>query len=162
MHHLLSVRHLTERHSAKGSRPLYIVQVDFEKAFDRVPRATLWKRLAERGVSGRMLAALEKAYERVEMRVKSDGELGEVFVSRQGVKQGCPLSTELFGLFIEAFADYLDALDSARARESAGDAADTPSYSLLRRPVPAKLHAMRPSRCGTRAYPSLRKVACVI
>jgi hypothetical protein len=36
MHHLLSVRHLTERHSAEGSKPLIVVQVDFEKAFDRV------------------------------------------------------------------------------------------------------------------------------
>ena len=124
MHHLLCVRHLTERHSAEGSKPLFIVQVDFEKAFDRVDRATLWKRLAERGVSGLMLAALRKAYERVEMRVKVDGVLGEAFSSRQGVKQGCPLSTELFGLFIEAFADYVDALDRARERDTAHAVAD--------------------------------------
>jgi hypothetical protein len=120
------VRHLTERHSTEGSKPLIVVQVDFEKAFDRVDRATLWKRLAERGVSGRMLTALQKTHERVEMRVKVDGALGEAFLSRQGVKQGCPLSTEEFGPFIEAFADYVDALDRARARDSAHTVADSP------------------------------------
>jgi hypothetical protein len=50
------------------------------------------------------------------MRVKVDGALGEAFASRQGVKQGCPLSTEVLGPFTETFADYADASDRARAR----------------------------------------------
>jgi hypothetical protein len=135
MHHLLSVRHLMERHSTPGSKPLIVVQVDFDKAFDRVDRATLWKRLAERGVSGRMLAALQKKYERVEMKVKVDGALGEAFLSRQGVKQGCPLSTEEFGPSIEAFADYVDALDRARARDSRRE--ETPGYRAVAGRLPA-------------------------
>jgi hypothetical protein len=31
---------------------LYVCQVDFEKAFDRVNRDLLWLRLEERGLSG--------------------------------------------------------------------------------------------------------------
>ncbi len=42
-------------------------------------------------------------------------------MSTQGVKQGCPLSTELFGHFIEALADFSDVLD-ARKREHLRDA----------------------------------------
>ncbi len=41
-----------------------------------------------------------------------NGSLGEPFESQQGVKQGCPLSTELFGIFIEGSADLIDANDS--------------------------------------------------
>jgi hypothetical protein len=55
-----------------------------------------------------------------------DGALGEAFASRQGVKQGCPLSTEVFGPFIEAFANYVDASDRALALDSAHTVADSP------------------------------------
>jgi hypothetical protein len=96
-----------------------------------VDRATLWKRLAERAVSGLMLAALQKAYGRVDMRVRVDGALGEAFASRQGVKQGCPLSMEVFGPFIETLADYVDASDRARARDSAHTVADSPMVEAI-------------------------------
>jgi hypothetical protein len=110
-HHLFVKRHLTEKHSKPGAPPLIIVQIDFEKAFDKVPRELLWMRLVERGVGGTMLGALTRAYERVIMAVKVNGERSEPFESKQGVKQGCPLSTELFGLFIETLADLVDERD---------------------------------------------------
>ena len=111
VHHLFVKRVLTDRHKRPGAPPLIIVQIDFDKAFDKVPREVLWLRLQERGVHGQMLAALRKAYEKVTMRVKVDGTLGDAFTSEQGVKQGDPLSTELFGLFIETLGDYIDAQD---------------------------------------------------
>ena len=70
-------------------------------------------RLEERGVTGRALDALKRCYERVEMRVKVNGATGEMFSSTQGVKQGCPMSPTLFGLFVEGYADYVNALDVA-------------------------------------------------
>jgi exonuclease III len=117
-HHLFVKRVLTDRHCLAGSPPLIIVQIDFEKAFDRVPREVLWARLQERGVQGRLLTAIKRAYERVEMRVKVDGKLGAAFLSHLGVKQGDPLSTELFGLYIEALGDLIDAHDQADGPES--------------------------------------------
>ena len=111
VHHLFVKRVLTDRHKRPGASPLIIVQIDFEKAFDKVPREVLWVRLEERGVQGQLLEAIKKAYEKVTMRVKVDGSLGDTFTSEQGVKQGDPLSTELFGLFIEALGDYIDAQD---------------------------------------------------
>lgn len=117
-HHLFVKRVLTEKHCLPGSAPLIIVQIDFEKAFDKVPREVLWARLQERGVQGRMLEAIKSAYARVEMRVKVDGNLGEIFLSELGVKQGDPLSTELFGLYIEALGDLIDAHDQAEGEAS--------------------------------------------
>jgi hypothetical protein len=99
--------------------PLFVCQIDFEKAFDKVPRALLWRRLEDRGVHGSMLAALQAAYQRVLLRVKVNGKLGPAFASVQGVKQGCPMSPTLLGFFVEIMAEYLgvkDRNDSERMR----------------------------------------------
>ncbi|GIL98917.1 hypothetical protein Vretimale_4241, partial [Volvox reticuliferus] len=48
---------------------------------------------------------------KVLFRVRVNGESSDPFESKQGVKQGCPLSPTLFGFFIEGFADYLEAKD---------------------------------------------------
>ncbi|GLC35023.1 hypothetical protein PLESTM_000270700 [Pleodorina starrii] len=117
MHNLFLVRHLTDRcrrdHPNAPGQGLFICQIDFEKAFDRVNRGLLWTRLEERGVKGAALEALKRCYERVELRVKVNGATGEAFPSSQGVKQGCPMSPTLFGFFVEGYADYVDALDVA-------------------------------------------------
>ena len=121
---LLVLRHLTDKHkSAFGaSAPLFVCQIDFEKAFDKVPRHLLWLRLQERGVHGEMLEALKKGYEQVMMRVKVNGSKGAPFESTQGVKQGCPLSPPLFGFFVETFGDYVRAKDQHMgAAMAAGD-----------------------------------------
>ncbi|GLC51883.1 hypothetical protein PLESTB_000558900 [Pleodorina starrii] len=113
IHNLLLLRHLIDRHRTgpPSSTPLFVCQVDFEKAFDRVPRQLLWQRLRERGLHGAMLDALMAGYDRVVLRVKVNGKLGDPFEAMQGVKQGCPLSPTLFGFFVEGFADYVEAKD---------------------------------------------------
>jgi len=64
------------------------------------------------GIHGQTLDALRASYEEVRMRVKVNGKLGQEFSVGQGVKQGCPLSVVLFGLFIEVLAHYIDAHDT--------------------------------------------------
>ena len=90
--------------------------IDFEKAFDRVDRNLLWARLRDRGLSGQMLSAIRRCYDKVQLRVKVNGKRGERFESVQGVKQGGPLSPVLFGLFIESFADYVDEHEQRQPR----------------------------------------------
>ncbi|GLC61571.1 hypothetical protein PLESTB_001771100 [Pleodorina starrii] len=116
---------------------LFVCQIDFEKAVDRVNRELLWARLEERGVNGAALDALKRCYERVELRVKVNGSIGQAFSSSQGVKQGCPMSPTLFGFFVEGFADYVDALDVALPAAMA--ATDCPSVEGRR--VPLALYA---------------------
>jgi hypothetical protein len=116
-HHQYIMRYLVTRHSkCKGPgvrhcKPLFVCQVDFAKAFDKVPRAVLWERLRERGIHGAMLEALKQSYEKVLLRPKVNGQVGEAFPCEQGVKQGDPLSPDLFGLYIEALSDFVDAMD---------------------------------------------------
>jgi hypothetical protein len=52
-------------------------------------------------------------YEAVRVRVKLRGELGEVFDSVLGVKQGDPISPPLFGVFIEMLPEFIQAANNA-------------------------------------------------
>ena len=120
-HQHFIMRHITTQYCTpppKGSRrggrraqPLFVCQIDFSKAFDKVPHAVLWERLQERGVHGVMLDTLQKCYENVLLRPRVNGQAQEPFQSNVGVKQGDPASPDLFGLFIETFSDYIDAMD---------------------------------------------------
>ena len=55
------LRQLQEKH-IEWNKPLYMAFIDQEKAFDRVVRAELWKCLAERGIFGELLRAIQSLY----------------------------------------------------------------------------------------------------
>jgi hypothetical protein len=86
---------------------LHACFVDFQKAFDSVPRPKLWTRLAELGMHGPALAAVRAMYNNVQCAVRSSNGLSKPFPSLLGVKQGCPLSPLLFGLFIDPLESHL-------------------------------------------------------
>ena len=58
---------------------------------------------------GRMLAALQSLYEGSTVRINNTGRLDTSHFSKTGLKQGCPLSPTLFGLFINGLHRYLKA-----------------------------------------------------
>ena len=136
-HNLFVLRHLTDKSKCDTGKPLLVCQVDFEKAFDKVPRELLWMRLEERGVTGATLDALKACYQRVELKVNVNRVLGDSFLSFQGVKQGCPMSPTLYGIFGEGFADYVEAKDHLAPDAMA--AHDCPISDDVR--IPLKLYA---------------------
>lgn len=114
-------------HQARARRrPLYSCFVDFKKAFDSVPRPLLWLRLQEAGISGHMLTTLQSLYTHVTARAHCPTGLTEPFPCDLGVKQGCPLSPLLFGLYIDRVASLIQAADP-----SAPTLAGTPVACLL-------------------------------
>lgn len=86
---------------------LYVVFVDFKKAFDTVRRDLLMERCREIGVHGQFLDLLVALYDRVCLRVAVGGEVGEPFGTHAGTKQGSELSPLLFGLFIELLHELI-------------------------------------------------------
>lgn len=84
-----------------NKRPLYSCFVDLEKAYDSTPRDKLWNRLHHLGIRGRMLFAIAALYTNVKYQVKFTNGLSEQFCGDTGVRQGCPLSPFLFGVFVE-------------------------------------------------------------
>lgn len=90
----------------KAGAPLYACFVDFSRAFDSVPRERLWRRLRSLKVPEDFVAAIEAYYARVPLCVRGQDGYSGWFDSATGVKQGCPLSPTLFGLYIDYFEEY--------------------------------------------------------
>jgi hypothetical protein len=98
---LCILRILTEQ-ARFQKKKLYTCFVDFKKAFDIVPRDLLWQVLEGLGINGRILECLCSRYRQDQACLHHPKEgLTPTFLCRIGVKQGCPLSSLLFGLFID-------------------------------------------------------------
>ncbi len=124
------LRALVERARSRGVR-VYCCAVDFEKAFDSVDRSLLWGALRRAGVEGTMLQAIQAMYADVPVCVRTAEGLSGCFQSTLGVKQGCPLSPLLFGVFLDDWEGHLQA--------AVGGSADLPR--LAGRLVPPLLFA---------------------
>ena len=123
--HLLILRTLIEQQRER-KLPLYTCFVDFRKAYDSVPRDLLWRKLAGRGVQGWFLDSIKALYGSVPMAVKTNEGLSSSFECVMGVKQGCPLSPTLFGM-------YLDDLEQVFMVHH--EMLDLPEFSVQRVPV---------------------------
>ena len=75
--------------------------MDLRKAYDTAPRQLLWQKLAARGLGGNWLRAVQTLYTSVPMSVLTADGLSPCFQATNGLKQGCPLSPTLFGLYID-------------------------------------------------------------
>lgn len=82
--------------------PLYMVFVDFTKAFDTVNRTALWKLLQRYGCPEKFTTLIKALHENMQARVSLNGELSDPFTVSNGVKQGCVLAPTLFSLFLTA------------------------------------------------------------
>jgi hypothetical protein len=102
------LRTLIEHCKAK-KKPLYCCFVDFKKAFNIMLCEVLWQVLVCLGVEGRFLRCLQTMYAKDIVRINHPSEgVTTSFRCQQGVKQGCPLSPLLFGLYLDALEGRLD------------------------------------------------------
>ncbi|RYE04502.1 MAG: reverse transcriptase family protein [Rickettsiaceae bacterium] len=108
IHHLFALRHFIDT-ACISRRPLYACFVDLQKAYDTVQHDLLWARLKFIGVGPRMLAAIKSLYSSGTLAMKVTGTAGQPRVQQMGVRQGCPLSPTLFGLFFDGLHDRLHA-----------------------------------------------------
>ena len=104
--HIFTLRCLIDQAKVRKKK-LYCCFVDFRKAFDTVPRERLFLRLQSLGVPSEMIWGIYALYEQVLGRVRCPGGFSDTIASTIGVKQGCPLSPTLFGLYIDEVADYV-------------------------------------------------------
>lgn len=104
--------------------------IDFQKAYATVPRHLLWAKLETVGVGGWCLRAVQALYADVPMCVRTAEGCTDAFQSLLGLKQGCPLSPMLFGLFVDDLAAAV-AAEAGAALPCLGDG----------RPVPPLMYA---------------------
>ena len=107
IHHLFALRHFIDR-AILQQRPLFVSFVDLQKAYDTVQHGLLWARLEGIGVGPKMLAAIKSLYASGTLSMKVGGAAGPSLVQQNGVRQGCPLSPTLFGIFFDGLHGHLD------------------------------------------------------
>ena len=107
------------KQTSKRGQKLYCCFVDFKKAFDSIPRQQLWEVLKAKGVSGPILDSLISMYTQDTACVLTQEGMSGTFACTTGVKQGCPASPLLFGL-------YLDDLETLVMRSATRDSPTLP------------------------------------
>jgi len=81
---------------------LIIIFIDLVKAYDYVPRETLWKILKKIGVPGTIIELIKNLHEGSLARIKIEDNLSENFELMSGLKQGCNAAPCLFNIFFGA------------------------------------------------------------
>ena len=84
--------------------PLYLLFVDYEKAFDSINRECIWAELMNLGVSTKIISLIRSSYDGFACKVFHNGLLSEPFTSISGVRQGCLLSPLFFIIIMDAVA----------------------------------------------------------
>ena len=90
------------KQTRKRGQKLYCCFVDFKKAFDSmIPRQQLWEVQKAKGVSGPIFDSLISMYTQDTACVLTQEGMSGTFACTTGVKQGCPASPLLFGLYLD-------------------------------------------------------------
>ena len=82
---------------------LYVVFIDFTKAFNTVSREGLWCVLKKFGCSDKIINLIKALHDRMQARVVQGRDTSKEFaVTKNCVKQGCFLAPTLFSLYLAA------------------------------------------------------------
>jgi hypothetical protein len=100
MEQIFTLRNILEQCS-KWNTNLYLLFIDFEKAFDSVHRETLWKILKHYGIPNKLVQLIKCLYAQSECTVVDGTGTTEWFNIKSGVKQGCNMYGFLFLLVID-------------------------------------------------------------
>jgi hypothetical protein len=77
---------------------LYLVFVDFEKAFDPLKRNSLWKTMRTYGLPEKIFSVIKETYSNYTCQVIHNGKATDPIAVKSGVRHGCILSPTLFHL----------------------------------------------------------------
>ena len=81
---------------------MFIVFIDFTKAFDSIQLGCLWKLLGETSINKRYIKLLKSTYDDSTASIKTDIGISQPVKILKGVKQGDILSALLFCIVIAA------------------------------------------------------------
>ena len=90
----------------KNNKKIFACFVDFQKAFDTIPRDLLFNKLLAHGITGKFFNTLKTLYTNDNCCVKIGGKITDDFQANQGVRQGCILSPLLFNIFLSDIVEH--------------------------------------------------------
>ena len=105
---LLILHNMVDLYCHKQKKRIFGCFVDFSKAFDSIPRHTLFQKLLDYQITGNFYECLVNLYTNNTACVKMGTHITEFFNINQGVKQGCILSPLLFNIFMSDLPSQLE------------------------------------------------------
>jgi hypothetical protein len=105
--HLVTFRIIVEEFCNTKTN-LFCCFVYFRKSFDMVPKKNLWNRLEEIKVPLELRVVAIRMYENVISKFKNNEGWSKEINYNIGIKQGCPLSPTLFGIYIDKLEECLE------------------------------------------------------
>ena len=99
---LRQVQEKAREHNA----PLYMAFVDLTKAFDTVPRTSLWTVLGKLGIPEKMKNIIISFHDGMQAQVIHGGKVSDTFPVNNGTKQGCVLAPLLFALYFAVMLQH--------------------------------------------------------
>lgn len=117
--HLLLIRETITMAKHKR-RPLYIISLDQEKAFDRVDWDFMFAVLAKLGIPSKFVEYVKTLYNTPTSSVCINGFFTDLIEVKRGVRQGCPLSMLLYTLVAETIGNAIDADSNIRGAQTPG------------------------------------------
>lgn len=85
-----------------------VIAVDFSKAYDLVNREIVWSVMKKMGYPITFISHLQALYQSVNMQVLYGEGITQCIHGRRSIRQGCPLSTQLFAIYLEPLLARLD------------------------------------------------------
>jgi len=79
--------------------PLFILFIDYEKAYDNVNRDKLWE-MMDNKIPNYLLNTIKCTYRNTKIRIKFNDGIAEPIHINRGVRQGCGLSLVFFNIYI--------------------------------------------------------------
>ena len=104
--HIFTLHCIIEFYKSKRKR-VYCAFVDYRKAFDLINRSSLWMKLINTGIRGKILNVIYNMYANAKSCVKNSDEHSNFFSCGQGVRQGENLSPILFALYLNDFHEFM-------------------------------------------------------
>ena len=96
---IFSIRQIQEK-AIEQEQELYMVFVDFRKAFDTVDRRMLWKVLKIFGCPQTLIDITQQFHDGTRGKVMVGSQMSDDINVNHGTKQGCVLAPTLFTLFL--------------------------------------------------------------
>ena len=108
--HIFTLQSIIDIYLNKYSRKnLYCAFIDYQKAFDLVDRTSLWSKLIDCNINGKLMKLIYNMYQGTKACIKLNNKLSNSFICSIGVRQGDNLSPLLFALYINDFESFLSA-----------------------------------------------------
>lgn len=89
------------KQSVEWRSNLYLVFIDFQKAFDTINHEAIWRSLAKRRFPEKIINLIKAFYTEASSQVLHKGKLSNSILIHTGVKQGCVLSPVLFNIILD-------------------------------------------------------------